>query len=94
MPEVEGVRGDLLLPHRLVPSTSHCMWTNPCSFNLNIQGRYKFVYVTAEYEKLQADISRLSKEDIDAFILRKKDDVSKMISVRRSASLVAFLTLV
>lgn len=60
---------------------------------MNIQGRYKFVYVTAEYEKLQADISRLSKEDINAYILRKKEDVSKMMTVRRTVSLMAFLTL-
>ena len=56
--------------------------------DLNIQGRWKLVYVTADYEKLRDDISHLSKEDIDGYIQQKKQEVAQFMAVRRSVSLV------
>ena len=57
-------------------------------FDLNIQERWKLVYVTADYEKLRDDISRLSKEEADTFIQQKKQEVSQLMAVRYTLSLV------
>ena len=55
--------------------------------DLNIQERGKLVYITADYEKLRSDISQLS-EDTNGYIQQKKQEVTQLMAVRQSVSLV------